>query len=85
MSSVYSCSSDICNQQDQVDLTSGQLSGCTLCQCGVLLERLVRERNCSPKGLGFGRGGLEGSTIPSIHTLEKWNRKRLSGRNAQGA
>lgn len=28
MSSIYSCSSDICNQQDQADLTSGQLSGC---------------------------------------------------------
>lgn len=51
------------------------LDVCTSGQCDILLERLVKERNCSPKGLGFGRGGAEGSTIPSIHTLVKWSRK----------
>lgn len=61
------------------------LDECTSAQCGILLERLVKERNCSPKGLGFGRGGVEGSTIPPIHTLEKWRRKWLSGRNVQRA
>lgn len=48
---------------------------CTSGQCGILAERVVKERNCSPTGLGF-----RGSSHPSLPTIERWNRKWLSGR-----